>query len=134
MSSISSLSHLAWRIACAVAVWALCSGTVYAQPALLDMPLRVAVDAQSNVFVTEGPAMRIAKFNASGALVARFGSPGTAPGQFSSVQDLAIDPAGNVLSLIAPPRRCSASQMPVYSSIHGSCSLPPSKGACIRWW
>jgi hypothetical protein len=39
---------------------------VLGQPALLDMPLRVAVDAQNNVFVTEVSAMRIAKFNASG--------------------------------------------------------------------
>lgn len=66
--------HWALRIMCSLVVWALWSVVVHAQPpAVLDAPVRAVVDAQSNVFVTESTARRIAKFNPSGALVRRFG-------------------------------------------------------------
>lgn len=97
MSLFRSLSHFAGAGCAALALF---SNPVYAQqPALLDMPTRIAVDAQSNVFVIEITTMRIAKFDANGVLITRFGGQGSGPGQFSSAQDLAIDPAGNVLML-----------------------------------
>ena len=84
----------------ACAVWMLCClGVVHAQTPMLDMPTRIVVDTQGNVFVIEQLAMRIAKFNSAGTLLTRFGANGTAPGQFSSVQDIALDPSGNVLVL-----------------------------------
>ena len=85
-----------WALA---ALLVLAGRAVLAQPALLDMPTRLAIDAQSNVFVLESAARRVARFNAAGNLTTRFGLPGTGPGQFRSVQDIAIDPAGNVLVL-----------------------------------
>ena len=72
---------------------------VAAQPVLLDTPTQVAVDAQGNVFVIEPGQRRIARFDATGNLLGRFGSSGTGPGQFASVTDVTIDPAGNVLVL-----------------------------------
>ena len=69
------------------------------QPVLLDLPTQVAVDAQGNVFVLEPGQRQIARFDAAGNLLGRFGSSGTGPGQFSSVTDITIDPAGNVLVL-----------------------------------
>jgi NHL repeat. len=72
----------------------------HAQSVLLDMPVRVAVDAQGNVFVTEAIALRIAKFAPNGSLIGRFTHSTTATGeQVLSVSDLAIDPVGNVLVL-----------------------------------
>lgn len=101
MTPITSWLQAGSRAACSafVALLALLSAAASAQPALLDMPTRIAVDAQQNVFVIESAARRIAKFDPGGALVVRFGGPGSAPGQFLSVQDLGIDPAGNVLVL-----------------------------------
>ena len=85
-----------WALA---ALLALACRAVLAQPAVLNLPSRLAVDAQSNVFVLELATRRVARFNAAGTLTGRFGVSGTAPGQFQSVQDIAIDPAGNVLVL-----------------------------------
>ncbi len=82
-----------------VALMAIACRAVLAQPAILDTPTRLAVDAQRNVFVLESAARRVARFDAAGTLTARFGVSGTAPGQLQSVQDIAIDPAGNVLVL-----------------------------------
>ena len=95
-------STVSWLRALSHAVCLLLSllpAAASAQPALLDMPMRLAIDAQSNVFVIESNVRRIAKFDAGGMLVVRFGESGTAPGQFQSVQDIAVDAAGNVLVL-----------------------------------
>ena len=70
-----------------------------AQPVLLDTPTQVAVDAQGKFFVIEPGQRRIARFDATGNLLGRFGSSGTGPDQFASVTDITIDPAGNVLVL-----------------------------------
>jgi hypothetical protein len=91
---------LHWRAARAIAALTLlAAATAHAQPALLDTPTQLAVDAQSNVFVIETGARRVSKFSAAGQLLARFGAPGTGPGQFLSVRDIAVTPGGEVLVL-----------------------------------
>lgn len=76
------------------------SSVVSAQPVLLDMPTQAAVDAQGNLYVLEPSQRRIARFDATGSLLGRFGSSGVGQGQFSSVTDIAVDAAaGTVLVL-----------------------------------
>lgn len=101
MKTITSWLRAMSRAACLAmaALMPIASGSAFAQPALLDMPTRLIVDAQSNVFVIESVARTVAKFDATGVLVTRFGRAGSAPGEFLSVQDVAVDPAGNVLVL-----------------------------------
>jgi hypothetical protein len=68
-------------------------------PALLDHPDELAVDAQGNIFVTEGfqgAHSRVLKLSPSGQLLATFGTDGSDPGQFNSPLGVALDAQGNL--------------------------------------
>lgn len=97
---MARFTTIARGIACAAAFAAIFNVVpAHAQPVLLDLPTQVAVDAQGNVYVLEPGQRRVARFDAAGTLLGRFGAPGSGPGQFSSVTDITVDPAGNVLVL-----------------------------------
>jgi NHL repeat-containing protein len=61
----------------------------------------VAVDASGGVFVTDtqglrSPTNRIQKFDPNGIFLAKWGSLGSAAGQFCGPSDIAVDGSGNV--------------------------------------
>lgn len=57
-------------------------------------PLGMSRDASGNMYVANG--YRVLKFDASGSVVAEFGSSGTGDGQFTYARDVAIDASGNI--------------------------------------
>jgi hypothetical protein len=64
---------------------------------LFQRPTDVAWDAAGNIYIADGFGnARIAKFDKHGKFVKSWGSKGTDPGQFSTVQGIAIDAKGNV--------------------------------------
>jgi sugar lactone lactonase YvrE len=67
-------------------------------------PLGVATDAEDDLWVAEGQG-RVAEFDPQGSLIRRFGSNGTESGQFSSLQDVAVDPEGHVWTIERNPAR-----------------------------
>jgi len=75
-------------------------------PGQLTYPEKLAFDAQGDLYVTEfgspsfggsqGENDRIQKFSATGASLARWGTLGSAPGQFDGPVGIAIDKQGNI--------------------------------------
>jgi hypothetical protein len=69
-----------------------------------DKPIDVAVDGAGNVYVLEGhypnPSFasneRVQKFDSAGNFLTKWGSPGSADGEFNVPGGVAADPAGNV--------------------------------------
>ena len=59
-------------------------------------PTGVAVDSSGNVYVADNGNNRIQKFNSNGKFITKWGSYGTADGQFSSPIGVAVDSSGNV--------------------------------------
>ncbi|AMM50582.1 hypothetical protein TH61_04475 [Rufibacter sp. DG15C] len=63
-------------------------------------PEGIAVDAAGNVYVGDQGNYRVQKFSPNGnggyTFTAKFGSSGSADGQFGEIADLAVDAAGNV--------------------------------------
>lgn len=57
----------------------------------LLMPTGITVDASGNIYVTEQAAHRVAKLDASGAVVARWGSQGAGALQFNSPRGIVVD-------------------------------------------
>ncbi len=73
---------------------------------VFNRPTDVAWDAQGNVFVADGHGnARVAKFSKDGVFVKSWGQKGTAPGQFASVDSIAIDGQGNVYAADAGNNR-----------------------------
>jgi DNA-binding beta-propeller fold protein YncE len=62
----------------------------------LRQPSGIALDALGNVFVADFGAHAVQKFDAAGGFVTRWGSRGSAPGEFSGPFGIAVDGAGNV--------------------------------------
>jgi len=66
-----------------------------------EFPLSVEVDSAGNVYVGHGPLQttdtnRIQKFDSNGNFLTKFGTKGSADGQFQGPRGLAVDSAGNV--------------------------------------
>lgn len=78
-------------------------GKAGSAPSRLTSPTGVAVAPDGHVFVTEGhdnsptaPVARVSKWASDGRFVKTWGSPGSAPGQFSTPHTIAFDSRGRV--------------------------------------
>ncbi len=56
----------------------------------------VAVDSAGNVYVTDAGNYRVQKFDSAGKFLAKWGTEGSADGQFEEPGGIAVDAAGNV--------------------------------------
>lgn len=56
----------------------------------------MVLDSQGNVIVGERGNHRIQKFDPTGEFLMKFGSEGSGDGQFSKLEHIAVDQAGNV--------------------------------------
>lgn len=65
-------------------------------PGRLNLPYDVAPDALGNVYVADTHNHRIQEFSPTGRLIRKWGSLGSADGQFFQPRGIAIDPFGNV--------------------------------------
>lgn len=59
-------------------------------------PAGIAVDLSGNIFFVRFETRAMKKFHSSGGFLGRWGSPGSADGQFSEPEAVAVDSAGNV--------------------------------------
>src|SRR5262249_3233603 len=59
-------------------------------------PIGVAVDSSGNVYVADVDNNRVQKFSSDGSFITKWGSYGTADGQFNLTSRVAVDSSGNV--------------------------------------
>lgn len=59
-----------------------------------DGPTDVAVDAAGNVYVVDSGNHRVQKFDSTGKFLAKWGTRGSAPGQFETPTSIALDSTG----------------------------------------
>ncbi|MEM7704390.1 MAG: C13 family peptidase [Pseudomonadota bacterium] len=64
----------------------------------VNCPLNLDIDSQGNIFVVDGGASRIQKFDAEGNFLLAFGTPGFGggAGEFRTIYSLTVAPDGNV--------------------------------------
>jgi tripartite motif-containing protein 71 len=60
------------------------------------VPYAIALDNQGNMYISDNPAHRIVKLDSNLALLAVWGSKGTAIGQFMNMHTIRVDGEGNV--------------------------------------
>ncbi len=63
---------------------------------VFESPSSVVVDAEGNIYVADKIDDRIQKFDPSGKLLLKFGSQGTADGEFRFPTSITLDAAGNI--------------------------------------
>ncbi|MGH9909518.1 MAG: Ig-like domain-containing protein, partial [Nitrososphaerales archaeon] len=59
-------------------------------------PISIAIDSSGNVYVGDDESDRILKFSGSGNFITKWGSYGSAPGQFITPIGIALDPSNNI--------------------------------------
>lgn len=62
----------------------------------LNTPVKVALDLQGNLWITEHHGDRVAELSPTGTLLRRFGGTGREPGRFDHPNGIAFDAAGNL--------------------------------------
>src|SRR5580658_7004601 len=67
-----------------------------APPGTLNLPGKVAVDADGNIFVADQGNNRIEKFDQTGKFLLQWGKLGSQGGEFSDPSSAAVDASGNV--------------------------------------
>lgn len=63
---------------------------------ILNSPKDMAIDSSGNIYVVDGGAHRILKYDSAGNLLAQVGQQGSGDGEFQDPWGIAIDRAGNV--------------------------------------
>ncbi|HXD72915.1 MAG TPA: hypothetical protein VN628_04235 [Vicinamibacterales bacterium] len=77
-----------------------------AQSDVFNRPTDVGFDAAGNIFVADGIGnARIAKFDGKGVFIKSWGSRGSEPGMFATVNALVVDAQGNVYAADAGNKR-----------------------------
>jgi hypothetical protein len=61
-----------------------------------DHNVQLAADGLGNIYILGTSAQTVVKYSADGKFLTRFGSRGTKPGQFDTIQTIAIDSQGRV--------------------------------------
>ena len=67
------------------------------EPGQFMWPSGIALDDDSNFYVTDAWTNRVSKFDPDGAFLGMFGEDGDGPGQFSRPSGIAMDSDGNLL-------------------------------------
>ena len=84
---------------------------------ILQQPRGIALDAQGLIYVADAGHHRVAVLDQDGKLVRSIGKEGTGPGEFTSVEDVAIGPDNKLYVLELPgSRRGSMSSRSTASS------------------
>jgi tripartite motif-containing protein 71 len=71
-------------------------GTTGSGPGQFNLPIRVALDAAGDVFVTDAGNNRIQKFSPSGQPLAQWGHAGTTAGEFNFPVGITVDGQGDL--------------------------------------
>jgi DNA-binding beta-propeller fold protein YncE len=66
------------------------------EPRIFGDPIGVAVDAHGTVYVTDQLAAQVVKLSPHGAVLARWGTQGTKPGQLNVPEGIAADRVGHI--------------------------------------
>ncbi len=69
---------------------------VFGGPNILNNPRDMAVDSSGNLYIVDGGAHRVLKYDSTGKLVAQVGQQGSGDGEFQDPWGIAVDRAGNV--------------------------------------
>jgi tripartite motif-containing protein 71 len=93
---IAPITTIAAPAATDVPAFASTWGTFGAGNGQLAYPYGIAIDSNSNIYVTDFDNRRIQKFDSNGNYLTQWGSFGSGDGQFSTPQSVAVDTEDNV--------------------------------------
>ena len=68
-------------------------------------PRRIAIGPDDSIYVVDSGNNRIVKFNPDGQVLARWGSEGSADGQFKGISSVTVDPGNNKVYVADPLNR-----------------------------